>query len=98
MFTNLASLLGGEKEGARPREPGIFLTRENLQQENKHHLFPFCNKAKGRQEGQGPPHEQGVEERVEVNPGDIPMVIFLSRQNFGNKMVPVEELLVMKDV
>ena len=91
-------LLWGEERGARPREPGTFLTRENLQQQNEHHPFPLCNRAKGRQEGKSPLHERDVKDGVEVNPDDVPAVVFLSRQNLGNKVVPVKEPLATEDV
>ena len=91
-------LFWGEKGGARPREPSTFLTRENLQQENEHHPFPLCNGAKGRQEGKSPLHEQHMESGVEVNPGDIPTVVCLHRQNLGNEMVPIKEPLATENI
>ena len=96
-FANLATLLGGEKGRARPK-PSTLLTCENFQKKHEHHMFPFCNGAKGRQEGEGPSHEQYVEEGVKVNPDDIPVGILLSRYDLGNKIIPVEEPLATKDI
>ena len=93
-----APLLGGEERRARPREPGTFLTCENLQKKHEHHTFPLCNGAKGRQEGESPPHERCVEEGVEVDPDDVPAVVLLSGHDLGNKMVPIEEPLATKDI
>ena len=55
--------------------------------------FPL---AMGR--GEARAQEQGVKYGVEFNPGDISVVILLGRQDFGNKVVPVEEPLIAKDV
>ena len=97
-LTYPVSLLRGEEGRARPREPSTFPTCENLQKKYKHHMFPFCNGAKGRQEGKSPLHEQCVEEGVEIDPYNISVCVLLSRHNLENEMVPVEELLVTKEI
>ena len=48
------------------------------------------------QEHKGPVNEQCVECGVELNLSEVALVILLSRQDLGNKMVPVEEPLVTK--
>ena len=97
VFANPASLLRCEKGRARPKSSTL-LTRENFQKKHEHHTFPLCNGAKGRQEGESPPHERCVEEGVEVDPGDVPAVILLSGYDLGTKVVPVKEPLTTKDI
>ena len=97
-ITYPALLLGGEKMGPGLREPGSFMARENLQKENKHHPFPLSHGAEGRQERERSANERGVENGVEVDPGDVPQVVLLGGQNLGDKMVPIEEPLSAKNV
>jgi len=40
----------------------------------------------------------GVECRLEVNPHDVPTLIFLSRQDIHDEVVPMEEPSLPKDI
>src|SRR6267142_934666 len=51
----------------------------------------LSNRAKGGQKGEGPPYEVGVECRQEVDPHNVSTLIFLSRQDIRDEVVPVEE-------
>src|SRR6266850_4735024 len=48
-------LLRQREEGPRP------ISCKNLENENKHHLFPLYHREKGRQQRQGAPNEMCVE-------------------------------------
>ena len=73
-----------------PRNP-VPIPIKNLQNKHKHHLFPFCNGAKGRQEGSCPPDEVCVERGLEVNPVNTPIFTLLGGQDVGDEVVPVKE-------
>src|SRR6267142_895012 len=53
---------------------------------------------KGGQEGEGPPYKVGVEYGLEVDLHKMSRLIFLSRQDVSDKMVPVEEPVLSKDL
>ena len=39
-----------------------------------------------------------MKDGVEVDPGNISVVVLLHRQNLGNKMIPIEEPLAAEDI
>jgi len=90
-------LLWQREEGPRPIGPRP-ISCKNLENENKHHLFPLHHRAKGRQQRQGAPNEMCVEGGLKVDPEDPVLLVLLGGQDVGNKMVPIEEPPMPEDV
>ena len=80
------------EEGPRP------ISIQNLKDKHKHTALTLSNRAKGRQKGKGPPYEVGVECGQEVDPHNMPALIFLSGQDICDEVVPVEEPPVPENV
>jgi hypothetical protein len=83
---------------SQAKEQGLGPSLKDLQEEHEHHLFPLCNRAKGRQQCNHALDQVCVESRLEVNPAKTAMVILLGREDVGSKMIPVEEPVRPEDV
>src|SRR6266850_4213795 len=71
---------------------------QHLEAKHKHATFPLHDRAKGRQQGEGPLNEMCVECREEVDPCKVSMLIFLCGQDIGSKVVPIKEPLMPEHI
>jgi len=71
---------------------------QHLKEKYKHHLFPLCPVAKGRQQSDGLLDQVSVESWEEINPGKMFKLIFLCRQDICSEVVLVEVPLTPEHV